>query len=611
MSTQINISTGGGGGVTSVDLTMPSAFSVAGNPIISAGTLAVTGAGSASEYIRGDGTLANFPNSTGGGASVNYYLNGGTTVATISGVTYYELNKLAAVGTPTNFNVASNDYIASFLTNPTDPNKLLIPAGNWNFALYFSASTNAGSPNFYVELYKYDGTTFTLIADTSASPKDITSGTTKDLYTTIMAVPQTTLTLTDRLAVRVYVNNSGNTITLHTQGDNLCQIVTTFTTGLTALNGLTDQVQFFGVSTASPIGITSAGNTHTLNIPDASQTVRGVVSTGTQIFAGSKTFSSTPTFGTMTPGSVLFAGPSGVLSQDNPNLFWDNTNDRLGIGIAVPTQKLHVSGNIFLSTGSDKFVRIGSSTNYWYDLQCTGDTFQIIDGGGVPRLHIRYPNGNVGIGTTTPGERLDVNGNIRMSSPLSTSALVFETLASNSWRIRTSSPGGIGNVFAFGPTNVITTEQSIIAARRISVTSTVDQVGFNVTSLQTATSGTTDYSSIVITNSVNHSGTYAGVARGFYYNPSSVTYTGTHRAIETVRGDVIFGSMSGNVSIGSTSINPSAQLQMTSITKGFLPPRMTSVQRNAIATPAAGLIVYDVTLNKHYGYNGTTWNAFY
>jgi hypothetical protein len=50
---------------------------------------------------------------------------------------------------------------------------------------------------------------------------------------------------------------------------------------------------------------------------------------------------------------------------------------------------------------------------------------------------------------------------------------------------------------------------------------------------------------------------------------------------------------------------------MTSTTKGFLPPRMTSVQRNAIATPAAGLIVYDTTVNKHYGYDGTTWNAFY
>jgi hypothetical protein len=641
MSTQINISTGGSGGVTSVDLTMPSAFNVAGNPIISAGTLAVTGAGSASEYIRGDGTLANFPNSTGGGASVNYYLNGGTTVATISGVTYYELNKLAAVGTPTNFNVASNDYIASFLTNPTDPNKLLIPAGNWNFALYFSASTNAGSPNFYVELYKYDGTTFTLIADTSASPKDITSGTTKDLYTTIMAVPQTTLTLTDRLAVRVYVNNSGNTITLHTQGDNLCQIVTTFTTGLTALNGLTDQVQFFGVSTASPIGITSAGNTHTLNIPDASQTVRGVVSTGTQTFAGSKTFSSTPTFGTMTPGSVLFAGPAGLLSQDNPNLFWDDTNDRLGIGIALPTQKLQVSGNIFLSTGSDKFVRIGSSTNYWYDLQCTGDTFQIIDGGGVPRLHISYPNGNVGIGTTTPGSRLDIRalnavpgdlalkvrdstnakdifsvsntGILRVANPTFTGELQVSFSANNVLRFNHT---GVGQFMTVGATNVINFEgqaiQALLRGGQFGSNQPGVPVALNISVLPALSSGTTTLDALRINPAINNTGTYSGIVRGIYYNPTLTSLTGTtHRAIETTTGDVIFGSTSGNVGIGTATPNASARLQVDSTTQGFLPPRMTSVQRNAIATPAAGLIVYDVTLNKHYGYDGTTWNAFY
>ena len=640
MSTQINISTGGGG-VTSVDLTMPSAFSVAGNPIISAGTLAVTGAGSASEYIRGDGTLANFPNSTGGGASVNYYLNGGTTVATISGVTYYELNKLAAVGTPTNFNVASNDYIASFLTNPTDPNKLLIPAGNWNFALYFSASTNAGSPNFYVELYKYDGTTFTLIADTSASPKDITSGTTKDLYTTIMAVPQTTLTLTDRLAVRVFVNNSGNTITLHTQGDNLCQIVTTFTTGLTALNGLTDQVQFFGVSTASPIGITSAGNTHTLNIPDASQTVRGVVSTGTQTFAGSKTFSSTPTFGTMTPGSVLFAGPSGVLTQDNPNLFWDNTNDRLGIGIALPTQKLHVTGNIFLSTGSDKFVRIGSSTNYWYDLQCTGDTFQIIDGGGVPRLHISYPNGNVGIGTTTPGSRLDIRalnavpgdlalkvrdstnvkdifsvsntGILRVANPTFTGELQVSFSANN---VLGFFHTGVGQFMTVGSGNVINFEGQAIQALSRGGQFGSNQPGvpvaLNISVLPASSSGSTPLDALRINPTINNTGSYSGIVRGIYYNPTLTSLTGTtHRAIETTTGDVIFGSTSGSVAVGTATPNASARLQVDSTTQGFLPPRMTSVQRNAIATPAAGLIVYDTTVNKHYGYDGTNWNVFY
>jgi hypothetical protein len=100
--------------------------------------------------------------------------------------------------------------------------------------------------------------------------------------------------------------------------------------------------------------------------------------------------------------------------------------------------------------------------------------------------------------------------------------------------------------------------------------------------------------------------------RGLYYHPTLTSTTGvTHRAIETTTGDVVFGSTSGSVAVGTATPNASARLQVDSTTQGFLPPRMTSVQRNAIATPAAGLIVYDVTLNKHYGYNGTTWNAFY
>lgn len=50
----------GTGTVTSVGLTMPSAFSVANSPITGAGTLAVTGAGTTSQYIRGDGSLATY-----------------------------------------------------------------------------------------------------------------------------------------------------------------------------------------------------------------------------------------------------------------------------------------------------------------------------------------------------------------------------------------------------------------------------------------------------------------------------------------------------------------------------------------------------------------------
>ncbi len=65
-----------GGTVTSVGLSMPSAFTVSNSPITSNGTIAVTGAGLVSQYVRGDGTLANFPTAGGGGSSLSYYLNG-------------------------------------------------------------------------------------------------------------------------------------------------------------------------------------------------------------------------------------------------------------------------------------------------------------------------------------------------------------------------------------------------------------------------------------------------------------------------------------------------------------------------------------------------------
>jgi hypothetical protein len=269
----------GTGSVTSVGLTMPSAFNVANSPVTTAGTLAVTGAGTVSQYIRGDGSLADFPSSTGGGASVNYYLNGSVSQGTIGGVAYKELNKTPVLGTGTDFTINANGYIASFITDAGDPNKLEIPAGNWNFETYFSASSAGGSPSFYIELYKYDGSTFTLIASSSTNPELIAFGTTVNAYFSTLTVPPTTLALTDRLAIRIYVTHSGRTITLHTEDNNLCQVITTFTTGLTALNGLTSQVQFFAVGTSgSDFNIASSVDTHTFNLPTASASNRGALS---------------------------------------------------------------------------------------------------------------------------------------------------------------------------------------------------------------------------------------------------------------------------------------------------------------------------------------------
>ena len=149
------------GTVTSVDLTMPAAFNVTGNPITTSGTLAVSAAGIATQYIRGDGVLADFPTSTGGGSSVSYYLNGSVSEGTIGGNPYYQMSRTPVVGGGTNFSIATNGYIGYFITDALDPSLLGIPSGSWNIQMYFNANSAGGSPSFYIELYKYDGVTFT------------------------------------------------------------------------------------------------------------------------------------------------------------------------------------------------------------------------------------------------------------------------------------------------------------------------------------------------------------------------------------------------------------------------------------------------------------------
>lgn len=61
----------------------------------------------------------------------------------------------------------------------------------------------------------------------------------------------------------------------------------------------------------------------------------------------------------------------------------------------------------------------------------------------------------------------------------------------------------------------------------------------------------------------------------------------------------------GNVGIGTSTPNDSALLDITSTTKGLLPPRMTTAQINAISSPADGLTVYNTDLSTLCFYDGT------
>ena len=63
----------------------------------------------------------------------------------------------------------------------------------------------------------------------------------------------------------------------------------------------------------------------------------------------------------------------------------------------------------------------------------------------------------------------------------------------------------------------------------------------------------------------------------------------------------------GRIGIGTSAPAPAALLELTSTTQGFLPPRLTTAQRDAIPAPPEGLVVYNATTKRLNFHDGTAW----
>ena len=84
---------------------------------------------------------------------------------------------------------------------------------------------------------------------------------------------------------------------------------------------------------------------------------------------------------------------------------------------------------------------------------------------------------------------------------------------------------------------------------------------------------------------------------------------GSDRFLFKTGGNTKMAILGDNVGIGTASPDSSAILELSSTTKGFLPPRLTTTQRDAVSSPAEGLVVYNDTTNALNFYNGSSWAA--
>ena len=153
-----------------------------------------------------------------------------------------------------------------------------------------------------------------------------------------------------------------------------------------------------GSITIANTGVTSFSAGSTGLTPSTATT--GAVSLAGTLGVG---YGGTGTATSFTTGSVVFAGASGVYSQNNSKVFWDNTNFRLGVGTASPSVTLAMSATDAIlipvgttgqqPTGAAGMLRFNSSTSLFegYNGTAWGSIGGGATGGGTDQIF--YLNG--------------------------------------------------------------------------------------------------------------------------------------------------------------------------------------------------------------------------
>jgi hypothetical protein len=449
------------------------------------------------------------------------------------------------------------------------------------------------------------------------------------------------------------------------------------------------------------------------SVTTALATKQDTLVSGTNI----KTLNNTSLLGS---GNItLTANPSGVagaiqfsdgsaFASDASNLFWDDTNNRLGIGTNAPTARTHIRGVDQLDTSTSLLVtdsigtqilRVHNSANNSSVVMTTAKiaNYEIVSLNVLSNTSMRFVPTSTGLAIskdyTNPAASTLVHIKGSGSTSATTSLLVQNSTGSSATTFKDDGSLELSNGSINAANGSISASRAFltnIGSSLINTTSFASSTTFPRFGLTSdasvflygggynPTSGSGVFNVFHAQPTINQTGGANGITRGLFIDPT-LTAAADFRAIEVTNGNVLIGNSASNTAklsikgsgstsattallvqnslgtavfavrdggadkvvvmpsaqigsleisgtsiaagggatisfpsnrifLGSGSVETSARLQVDSTTQGFLPPRMTTTQRNAIASPASGLIIYNTTTNKLNLYT-TTWET--
>jgi hypothetical protein len=296
-----------------------------------------------------------------------------------------------------------------------------------------------------------------------------------------------------------------------------------------------------------------------------------------------------------TAGSVLYAGTGGALRQSNTQFFYDSTNASLNLG----TNTNVASAILNLSSTTKGFLRPRMTTTQMNAISTPATGLSVFNTTDSVECIYRGTGGGWSRNVMTTGNQT-ISGQKTFSDVLFiANNNAIRGTGSGATQFYIDGNGGLGGTVTIRA-STIQTNGNLTVSNGATITNNTTFTGTNLTNTMTGTG--------IVSSRITNTGTGGGT---WYFEQWRNAPAGSLEISNSISNAGLTLFPSRNVSIGSNTEVSSAKLNVESTTSGFMPPRMTTSQRDLISSPAAGLIIYNTSTNKHQGYNGTTWNDFY